>query len=276
MSLQYSSLLNTSGLTKTLSLTKTLGLLSAGLLMAGSAIAQTKPTQPHANIAQTAPTVPAAPSVPTAPVAPVVPPTVPTVPGMPGAPVIAPAAPPTEPKAAEPKTEAAKDTKTIVDIASSNGSFKTLTAALEAAGLTEALAGQGPFTVFAPTDAAFEALPKGTVETLLKPENKAKLVKVLTYHVVPGNVLAADLKTGKIKSIEGSEIKVTVNPKGAMVNNAKVALTDVKASNGVIHAIDKVILPTETKTTGKTYPKSESGKTKPMPKAPEKAPKQTP
>jgi uncharacterized surface protein with fasciclin (FAS1) repeats len=265
MSRQYSSLLNT------------LGLLSAGLLLAGSAIAQTKTTQPNANIAQTAPTVPAAPSAPTTPpVAPVVPPTVPTVPGIPGAPVIAPAASPTEPKTAEPKAEAAKDTKTIVDIASSNGSFKTLTAALEAAGLTEALAGQGPFTVFAPTDAAFEALPKGTVETLLKPENKAKLVKVLTYHVVPGNVLAADLKTGKIKSIEGSEIKVTVNPKGAMVNNAKVALTDVKASNGVIHAIDKVILPTEAKTSGKTYPKSESGKTKPTPKTTEKAPTKTP
>jgi uncharacterized surface protein with fasciclin (FAS1) repeats len=133
--------------------------------------------------------------------------------------------------------------KTIVQIAAINGSFKTLTAALKAAGLTETLSGPGPFTVFAPTDAAFAALPKGTVEKLLLPQNKAMLVKILTYHVVVGDVLSTNLKTGKVKTVEGSSVKVKVSTIGVMVNNAKVVKADIKASNGVIHVIDKVLMP---------------------------------
>lgn len=133
--------------------------------------------------------------------------------------------------------------KTVVQIAATNGSFKTLTAALKAAGLTETLSGPGPFTVFAPTDAAFAALPKGTVEKLLLPQNKAMLVKILTYHVVAGDVLSTNLKTGKVKTVEGSSVKVKVSAMGVMVNNAKVVKADIKASNGVIHVIDKVLMP---------------------------------
>lgn len=131
---------------------------------------------------------------------------------------------------------------TIVEIAASADSFKTLTAALKAAGLVEVLSGKGPFTVFAPTDEAFAALPKGTVENLLKPENKATLVKILTYHVVPGKVLSTDLKSGKVATVEGGDVTITVG-KSVMVNNAQVAKADIKASNGVIHVIDKVLLP---------------------------------
>ncbi|PSB20888.1 fasciclin [Phormidesmis priestleyi ULC007] len=133
--------------------------------------------------------------------------------------------------------------KTIVEIASTNDSFKTLTAALKAAGLVETLSSPGPFTVFAPTDAAFAALPKGTVEELLKPENKAILVKVLTYHVVSGEVLSTNLKSGNVKTVEGSPVMVKVGTSSVMVNNAKVVKADIKASNGVIHVIDRVILP---------------------------------
>jgi uncharacterized surface protein with fasciclin (FAS1) repeats len=180
---------------------------------------------------------------------------------------------------------------TIIDVAASNGSFKTLVAALKAADLTETLSGEGPFTVFAPTDEAFAALPKGVVAELLKPENKALLVKILTYHVVQGKVLAADLKPGSVNSLQGSPIVVkfavadamkpkatsgkmlddkvkadkvpaadptktmtdpkvsdlatpnTSAPTTIMVNQAKVKIADVAASNGVIHAIDQVILP---------------------------------
>ncbi len=133
--------------------------------------------------------------------------------------------------------------KTIVQIAATNGSFKTLTAALKAAGLTETLSSPGPFTVFAPTDAAFAALPKGTVEKLLLPQNKAMLVKILTYHVVAGDVLSTNLKTGKVKTVEGSSVNVKVSAMGVMVNNAKVVKADIKASNGVIHVVDKVLMP---------------------------------
>ncbi|NJK34791.1 MAG: fasciclin domain-containing protein [Oscillatoriales cyanobacterium SM2_2_1] len=137
------------------------------------------------------------------------------------------------------KTEAG----TIVTIAAGNKNFSTLVAALKAAGLVETLSGKGPFTVFAPTDAAFKALPKGTVEKLLKPENKQALVKVLTYHVVPGKVLSKDVKPGNVKSFEGSSIKVSVTGDKVKVNNANVTAVDIKGSNGVIHVIDAVILP---------------------------------
>lgn len=135
-------------------------------------------------------------------------------------------------------------TKDIVDTAVSAGSFKTLAAALGAGGLVETLKGKGPFTVFAPTDEAFAKLPKGTVEDLLKPENKDKLVKILTYHVVPGNVLASDVvKLSSAKTVEGSEAKITVAGGKVKVDNATVVKTDIATSNGVIHVIDSVIVP---------------------------------
>jgi len=140
---------------------------------------------------------------------------------------------------AEPK-EKAKD---IVVVASIAGSFNTLVAAVKAAGLVETLQGTGPFTVFAPTDEAFAKLPKGTVEDLLKPENKEKLVAILTYHVVAGKVMAADVKTMQAKTVNGKELDIKVTDVSVTVNNAKVVKTDVATSNGVIHVIDTVLLP---------------------------------
>ena len=133
--------------------------------------------------------------------------------------------------------------KDIVAVAAGAGSFNTLVAAVKAAGLVETLQGTGPFTVFAPTDEAFAKLPKGTVEDLLKPENKEKLVAILTYHVVAGKVMAADVKTMKAKTVNGKELDVKVTDGVVTVDNAKVVKTDVAASNGVIHVIDTVVLP---------------------------------
>jgi uncharacterized surface protein with fasciclin (FAS1) repeats len=134
--------------------------------------------------------------------------------------------------------------KDIVDTAVAAGSFNTLAAALTAAGLIDTLKGEGPFTVFAPTDAAFAALPAGTVEDLLKPENKDKLIAVLTYHVVAGKVLSTDLTEGMTATtLQGSDITITLEG-GAKVNGAVISAADVEASNGVIHVIDAVILPT--------------------------------
>jgi uncharacterized surface protein with fasciclin (FAS1) repeats len=131
----------------------------------------------------------------------------------------------------------------IVDIASSNPDFSTLVTAIKAAGLVDTLKGPGPFTVFAPTNEAFAALPKGTLQTLLKPENKAKLVAILTYHVVPGKVMSTDLKNGMMaKTVEGKDVTFKVG-NGVMVNGAHVVKADIVASNGVIHVIDKVLLP---------------------------------
>jgi uncharacterized surface protein with fasciclin (FAS1) repeats len=131
----------------------------------------------------------------------------------------------------------------IVAVASGAGSFNTLVAAVKAAGLVETLQGPGPFTVFAPTDEAFAKLPKGTVEDLLKPENKAKLVAILTYHVVPGKVMAADVKTMNAKTVNGKELAIKVADGKVTVDNATVVKTDVAAKNGVIHVIDTVVLP---------------------------------
>lgn len=132
----------------------------------------------------------------------------------------------------------------IVEVASKAGSFKTLIAAAKAAGLVGVLTGKGPFTVLAPTDAAFAKLPAGTVEMLLKPENKAKLAKILTYHVVAGRAFAADVaKATSVKSVEGSAIKITAKGGKVMANNATIVATDINASNGVVHVIDQVILP---------------------------------
>ena len=134
--------------------------------------------------------------------------------------------------------------KDIVDTAVAAGQFNTLAAALEAADLVGTLKGDGPFTVFAPTDAAFAKLPAGTVESLLKPENRDKLVAILTYHVVPGKVKAADVvKLSEAKTVNGEDVAITVADNGVRINDANVIKTDIGASNGVIHVIDTVILP---------------------------------
>ena len=130
--------------------------------------------------------------------------------------------------------------KDIVDTAVGAGNFKTLATALQAAGLVDTLKGKGPFTVFAPTDAAFAKIPKADLDALLA--DKAKLTAVLTYHVLSGKVMAKDVKAGKVKTVQGSELTV-VTAGGVMVDNAKVTATDIVADNGVIHVIDSVVLP---------------------------------
>ena len=132
----------------------------------------------------------------------------------------------------------------IVDIAVGAGQFNTLAAALDAAGLVDTLKSDGPFTVFAPTDAAFAKLPEGTVQSLLLPENKDKLIAILTYHVVPGNVMASDVvNLNAATTVNGGDVAIEVVDGNVMVDNATVVKTDIKASNGVIHVIDSVILP---------------------------------
>ncbi|OUL31015.1 beta-Ig-H3/fasciclin [Nostoc sp. RF31YmG] len=168
----------------------------------------------------------------------VVPETTPTTPATPVKPST------TVPTQTQPAGSSNTQSKTLVGLAESNASFTTLTKALKAAGLTATLEGKDNFTIFAPTDAAFSKLPQDAVRDLLKPENKEVLVKILTYHVVPGRVLASDLKSGEVKSVEGGAINVKVDPAtGVKVNEANVTQTDITGSNGVIHAIDQVILP---------------------------------
>jgi uncharacterized surface protein with fasciclin (FAS1) repeats len=146
---------------------------------------------------------------------------------------------------AESQSMTAAATKDIVDTAVSASSFNTLVAAVKAAGLEGTLRGEGPFTVFAPTDAAFSALPAGTVANLLKPENLGKLKSILTYHVVAGKVLASDVvKLKSAKTVNGQEIAISTAD-GVKVDNAKVVKTDIQCSNGVIHVIDAVMLPRE-------------------------------
>ena len=138
----------------------------------------------------------------------------------------------------------AQDRKDIVDTAVAAGSFQTLAKALGAAGLVETLKGEGPFTVFAPTDEAFAKLPAGTLEALLKPENKGKLTAILAYHVVPGKVLASEVvKLASAKTVNGQALTITTEAGTVMVDNAKVIKTDILCSNGVIHVIDSVLLP---------------------------------
>ena len=134
--------------------------------------------------------------------------------------------------------------KDIVDVAAGAGKFNTLVTAVKAAGLVDTLKSKGPFTVFAPTDEAFAKLPAGTVENLLKPENKAQLVKILTYHVVPSKIMSKDIagKKAEVASVEGNKLSVDAT-KGVQVDGAKVVAADVAASNGVIHIIDTVIMP---------------------------------
>ena len=139
---------------------------------------------------------------------------------------------------------AASPAQDIVDTAVSAGSFNTLVAAVKAAGLADTLKGPGPFTVFAPTDEAFAKLPAGTVEELLKPENKSKLVAILTYHVVSGEVMAKDVvKLHQAKTVNGQELTINAQMGSVMVNNAKVVKADIPCTNGVIHVIDTVVLP---------------------------------
>jgi len=138
----------------------------------------------------------------------------------------------------------ASPAKDIVDTAVGAGSFNTLVAAVKAAGLVETLKGKGPFTVFAPTDDAFKKLPPGTLEDLLKPENKEKLKGILTYHVVAGKVMAKDVvKMKSAKTVNGQSVTISMKDKDVMVDNAKVTKTDIVCSNGVIHVIDAVVLP---------------------------------
>jgi len=137
----------------------------------------------------------------------------------------------------------AQEKKDIVDTAVAAGSFKTLVAAVKAAGLVDTLKGKGPFTVFAPTDEAFAKLPAGTVEKLLKPENKKMLTDILTYHVVSGKVMAADVKTMEAKTVQGSSAAIKVADGKVTIDKANVVKTDIEASNGVIHVIDAVIMP---------------------------------
>jgi uncharacterized surface protein with fasciclin (FAS1) repeats len=144
---------------------------------------------------------------------------------------------------AVPSTGSAAAEKTIVGVAAEAGQFKTLVAAVKAAGLVDTLNGAGPFTVFAPTDEAFAKLPAGTVEDLLKPENKEKLQAVLTYHVVPGKIMAADVKTSNVKTVNGKDAAVKAAGGNVTVGGAKVVKADIAASNGVIHVIDTVLIP---------------------------------
>ncbi|WP_439106869.1 fasciclin domain-containing protein [Congregibacter sp.] len=135
-------------------------------------------------------------------------------------------------------------TQNIVEIAAGNPDFSTLVAAVQAAGLVDVLAGEGPFTVFAPTNAAFAKLPEGTVETLLLPENKDQLTAVLTYHVVAGKVMAAEVVTiDSAATVQGEAVSISTSDAGVMVDGAMVVMTDIEALNGVIHVIDTVILP---------------------------------
>ncbi len=143
-----------------------------------------------------------------------------------------------------PASVAQAGSKDIVDTAAGAGQFNTLVAAVKAAGLVDTLKGSGPFTVFAPTDEAFAKLPDGTVDDLLKPENKEKLVAILTYHVIPGKVMSSDIagKKTDVKTVQGSNLAVDAT-KGVKVDNAKVTKADIAASNGVIHVIDTVVMP---------------------------------
>ena len=139
--------------------------------------------------------------------------------------------------------ETSTEGETIVDVAAANGSFNTLVAAIEAAGLAETLNGEGPFTVFAPTDQAFEALPAGVLDKLLLPENQEVLSQILTYHVIPAEVPSSEITPGAVETVEGEAVDIAVDGGTVSVNGATVAMPDVMASNGVIHVIDSVLVP---------------------------------
>jgi uncharacterized surface protein with fasciclin (FAS1) repeats len=155
-------------------------------------------------------------------------------------------APATTPTAT-PTTSSASPTDqtsgSIIDVASANPSLKMMTAAIQAAGLTSTLQGKGPFTVFAPTDQAFAAVPAATRQRVLQPENRAILTRILTYHVVPGEITSSQLKSGDVKTVEGKTVDIQVNSNQVTVNDAKVTQPDIRANNGVIHVVDRIIIP---------------------------------
>ncbi len=202
----------------------------------GSLFALSACGQPNAE--NTTPTVGEAPTTNTSPVAEVTPTTTATATETPG------------------NTTADKNFAELSQAAASQGSFKTITQAYKTAGLEEQLTAQGPYTVFAPTDAAFKALPAGTLENLLKPENKQQLVKLLAYHVIPGQVTSSQLTSGDVKTVEGTPVTIDVNStaKTVSVNGAKVTQADILASNGVVHVVDKVILPPDFKVSPTSSP----------------------
>jgi len=144
------------------------------------------------------------------------------------------------------------DAHDIVDTAVEAGSFNTLVAAVKAAGLVDALKGDGPFTVFAPSDEAFAKLPEGTVASLLEPANKDKLTAILTYHVVPGKILSSDVKPGNVETLQGSQASISEKKGVLMIDQAKIVATDVNATNGVIHVIDSVIMPEQLRSANET------------------------
>lgn len=155
-------------------------------------------------------------------------------------------APVEEPVTAEPELEPAAEAPagdTIVDVAITNGSFGTLVAAVQAAGLVETLSSEGPFTVFAPTDEAFAALPEGTLDTLLLPENQEILTQILTYHVLAGEVPSSAVETGAVETVAGEDVEIVADESGVTVGGATVVMPDVEASNGIIHVVDTVLLP---------------------------------
>ena len=143
----------------------------------------------------------------------------------------------------EPAVDPSAEAGTIVEVATENGSFNTLVSALQAANLVDTLNGAGPYTVFAPTDEAFDSLPEGVLDQLLLPENEAVLTEILTYHVVPETIMAADAATGTVATVEGSDLDVVAENGAVAVNEVPVSTADVMASNGVIHVIDSVLLP---------------------------------
>jgi uncharacterized surface protein with fasciclin (FAS1) repeats len=219
-------------------------------LTAAAAIAKDEVTPTPTPVPSVSPVMPTPemPTMPTMPVIPAMPTPMPTVTPMP-MPEITPVLTTPETTPDDKKSMVKKTAvKTIVDVASEAGTFKTLIDALKAADLTKTLAGPGPFTVFAPTDKAFSALPDGALDKLLKPENKETLVKILTYHVIPGSITSKTLKSGKVKTVEGMSVTVKVGKDGkVMVDDALVKAVDLKASNGVIHVIDTVIFPSDLK-----------------------------
>jgi uncharacterized surface protein with fasciclin (FAS1) repeats len=232
---------------------------------------------------QAAVALPKTPVVPGATAVPEVPKTLPTIPGtntpLPGTNPGIPEMPTSDmPKGDLPKTDdktAEAPKQNIVEVAASNTSFKTLVKAVKAAGLVETLSGKGPFTVFAPTDAAFAALPKGTLEKLLLPANKAQLVKLLTYHVIPESASAAQLSNAtEIKTVEGQALVIVSKADGVRISGAKVLIADVPASNGLIHAIDKVLLPPEAAKLSPETPQPTAAKPvkKVLPKTPQSIP----
>ena len=150
----------------------------------------------------------------------------------------------TSPSASAMESMPADSTGTIVDVAASDPKVSTLVTAVQAADLQGTLSGEGPFTVFAPTNEAFKALPPGVLDALLQPENKGTLTEVLTYHVVPGKAMSTDIQPGKVKTVEGQDLTIAVKDDGTVtVNGAKVEAADIEASNGVIHVVDKVLVP---------------------------------